>query len=185
MPRHKAMQSAEFADLLDAWAQIEVIGISEKNSDAEFFEDVLWNTLDRGQRSHGHEDRSLHFAVWSQQASGAGRAGGGINLELKGHQGIVAMRKELSVVRKLPHPCSLRFWSDRVGEQVFALCVANIPSRYWVRQGKSMISAFTLPALTMTFPTLTGKLNLLGPALPGLKYSAPFFVSCLPTWLCP
>ena len=55
-PRHKAMQSAQFADLLDPGAKVEVIGIAEDNLYAEFFEDVLRDALDRGQRTHRHED---------------------------------------------------------------------------------------------------------------------------------
>ncbi len=84
-PRHKAVQSTQLADLLDPRSQVKVIGIAQQNLNAQFFEDVLRNPFDRGQRAHRHEDGSLHFAMSSDQTSGAGRASGGVNFELEGH----------------------------------------------------------------------------------------------------
>ena len=78
--------------------QIKMVGVAEQNLDAEFFQDVLRNALDRCQRADRHEDGSLDLAVRSQQAARAGGAGGGVNFELERHAAIVAIRNELSAV---------------------------------------------------------------------------------------
>ena len=84
-PRHEAMQSAQLADLLDSRPQVEVISVSQKNLDAEFLENVLRNALDRGQRSHRHEDWGFDFAMRRDQTAGAGGAGVSLDLEIDGH----------------------------------------------------------------------------------------------------
>ena len=57
--------------------------------------------------------------------------------------------------------------------------------RAYVRVSSMISFASMLRPLTVNRPTLTGSLNRLGPALPGLKYSTPFFISLLGIWLCP
>ena len=81
-PRHEAMQSAQLANLLDSRSQVEVVGVSEKNLDPEFLENVLRNTLHRCQRSHRHEDWGFNFSVRRDQAAGAGWAGASFDLEI-------------------------------------------------------------------------------------------------------
>lgn len=49
----------------------------------------------------------------------------------------------------------------------------------------STVSARRPPFSMMIHPSEIGRLNRLGPTLPGLKYSTPFFRSCLGTWLWP
>ena len=44
-PGHESVQASEVADGFDSWPQIEVIGIAEKNLDAEFFENILRTAL--------------------------------------------------------------------------------------------------------------------------------------------
>jgi len=84
-PRHEAMQSAQLPDLLDSRPQVEVIGVSQENFNAEFFENVLRDAFDRGQGSHRHEDRGFDFAVRRDQATGTGWPGSSLNLKLDGH----------------------------------------------------------------------------------------------------
>jgi hypothetical protein len=84
-PGHKAMQAPEFADLLDSGAQVEVVGVAEKNLNPEIFEQVLRNAFHRGQGSDRHENRSFDFAVRRQQAAGARRLGTEFNLKRNRH----------------------------------------------------------------------------------------------------
>ena len=84
-PGHKAMQAPELADLLDSGAQVEMVGIAEKNLNPEFFEQVLGNALDRGQGSDRHENRSFDFSVRRQQAAGARRPRTEFNLKRNRH----------------------------------------------------------------------------------------------------
>src|SRR5258708_37024661 len=79
------MQPAQLADGFDSGTQIQVIGIAEKNLNAEFFESVLLHSLDRSQRPHRHKDRCFDFTVWRDQASGAGPVAGRLNLKLERH----------------------------------------------------------------------------------------------------
>ncbi len=80
-PRHEAMQPAQLADLLDSRPQIKMVGISQKNLDAEFFQNVLRDAFDRRQGSHRHEDWRFDDAVRRGQPAGAGSAGGGFDLK--------------------------------------------------------------------------------------------------------
>ena len=158
-PRHEAVQSAQFSDLLDAGPQIEVISVGEKDLNAEFFQSVLGNALDRGQCADRHEDRSLDFAVRSEQASTAGGSDGGINFELKSATaGIVSNVVIKGIIRaliKLPDG--------------FGILKTIFFYDFWLPLERFMISPEIFAPLTNSFPIVTGKLNRLGPALPGLK----------------
>src|SRR4051794_19622837 len=85
VPRHELVDATEFADLLDTWAQIEMVGVVEQNLYAEFFEHVLGNAFDSSERSDGHEHRGLDRAMGRNKASGSRGTGGGFQLEGKGH----------------------------------------------------------------------------------------------------
>jgi len=62
-----------------------VIGVAEKNLDAEFFENVLRNGFDRGDRADGHKDWGFDLTVGGEQTPGAGSAADGFDLKLAGH----------------------------------------------------------------------------------------------------
>ena len=47
-PRHETMQAAQLAHLLHPRPQIKMVGISQKDLDAQFFQNVLRNAFDRG-----------------------------------------------------------------------------------------------------------------------------------------
>lgn len=70
-PRHEPMQTAQLADLLDPRPKVEVIGVPEKDLDAEFFENVLRNALDRSQSAHRHKDRGFDLAMGGAEPPGA------------------------------------------------------------------------------------------------------------------
>ncbi len=93
-PGHETVQPAQLAYLLHSGPQIQVVGVAEQNLHAKFFENVLRNAFDGSQRADRHEDRSFDLAVGSQQASEPGVAGGSVNLELEGHDGIVAISRQ-------------------------------------------------------------------------------------------
>jgi hypothetical protein len=52
---------------------------------AQFFERRLGHPFYRGQRSHRHKYGGLDFSVGSKQATGAGSAVSGIDVECDGH----------------------------------------------------------------------------------------------------
>ena len=85
IPRHEILHAAKPADGLDSGPEIKMIGVVKKNLDAEFFERILRNTLDRADCADGHEDRRLDFAVRRGESTGAGAAIAGFNLEAKRH----------------------------------------------------------------------------------------------------
>ena len=63
-----------------------MVGVVQQDLDAEFFQRVLRHALDRRQRSHRHKDRGLDFTVRREEASGAGGAIAGFNLEAERHR---------------------------------------------------------------------------------------------------
>ena len=79
------MQTTQLADLLDSRPKVEMVSVAQKNLDSEFFENVLRNAFDRGQRAYGHKDRGFDLAMRCKQTAGARRAGGDFNFELHGH----------------------------------------------------------------------------------------------------
>ena len=83
-PGHERMQAAHLADEFMARAKGEMVGVREKNLDAEIFEILLRLSLDRRGCAHGHEGGSVNYAVRSGQAAQtrSGRVGGK-NLEMK------------------------------------------------------------------------------------------------------
>ena len=62
-----------------------MICVAKENLDAEIFENILRNALNRSQCSHGHEDRGFDFAMRGEQAAAAAWTRGRINLESQGH----------------------------------------------------------------------------------------------------
>ena len=85
-PGHEAMQSAQLADLLHPRPQVKMVGVPQKNLDAELFQNVLRDAFDRGQGSDRHEDRSFDYAVRRGQAAGASRAGSSFDLKRDGQR---------------------------------------------------------------------------------------------------
>ena len=63
-----------------------MVSISEKNLQAEFFENVLGDTFNRTQCPNRHKDRSLYLAVWSDEVPGTGTACGSLNLKGQRHE---------------------------------------------------------------------------------------------------
>ena len=68
------MQAAHAPNRFNSRPQIKMIGIGEKNLDAEFFEYILRDTLDGSESSHWHEDGSLDGSVRSDELASAGGA---------------------------------------------------------------------------------------------------------------
>jgi hypothetical protein len=60
-----------------------VVGIAEKNLNAEFFENVLRHAFDSGSCAHRHKDRSFDLAVRQSQTTGAGGTAASFNLKSK------------------------------------------------------------------------------------------------------
>lgn len=89
IPRHEFVQAAHRSNGLDAGSQIEVIGIGEQYLYAEFFEDVLRDALDGGERANRHEHGSFDFAVRGREFACASRASGHLNLQADSHVWIV------------------------------------------------------------------------------------------------
>lgn len=57
------MQPAKLPDPLVPRTKIKVVGIAQKNFDAEFFQRLLRQSLDRARRAHGHKGRCVHHSV--------------------------------------------------------------------------------------------------------------------------
>ena len=83
--RHELLHPAELADRLHTRPQIKMVGVIQQDLDAELLQRVLRYALDRGQCSHRHKDWGLDFTVWREEASGAGGAIAGFDLEAEGH----------------------------------------------------------------------------------------------------
>src|SRR6185312_2287781 len=66
-PRHESMQTAELANLIDAGAQVKMIGVAEKDLDVELFQQILRDALHRGGGADRHEHRGFDCAVGSMQ----------------------------------------------------------------------------------------------------------------------
>src|SRR3954468_25048060 len=81
IPRHEAMEPAEFADVLMSRPKIEMIGVAEDNLSAEFFEDVLRNRLNAGDCADGHEHWRFNDAVRQLHAPDPSFAVVGFNCE--------------------------------------------------------------------------------------------------------
>ncbi len=79
------MQASEVANGFDSRPQIKMIGIAQKNLDAEFFENVLRDSFNSSSSAYWHEHWSFDLAMRRTQATAAGRAGVGLNSELNGH----------------------------------------------------------------------------------------------------
>lgn len=58
-----------------------MIGVSEKDLDAKFFENILGDRFDRGGSPDGHEHRRGNLAVGNRETAQPGSAGLGFNLE--------------------------------------------------------------------------------------------------------
>src|ERR1035437_7740468 len=86
VPRHELLHPAELTNHLDTGPQIKMVGVVQQDLDAELFQRVLGYALDCRQRSHRHEDWGLDFTVWREEASGAGGAIAGFDLEAEGHR---------------------------------------------------------------------------------------------------
>ena len=84
-PRHEAVQSAEPSNRLDSRPQIKMIGIAEKNLDAEFFENVLRHSFHRCRRSHRHKHGGFDLAMGREQAASARCAGARLDSEIDRH----------------------------------------------------------------------------------------------------
>ena len=86
-PRHEAVQAAGIADQLMPGTKIKMVGIGEEDLDAQCFQFLLPQALDRAPRAHGHEHGRLHGAVRRVQEPRT-RARDlvlGDNLKLDGH----------------------------------------------------------------------------------------------------
>jgi hypothetical protein len=70
-PRHEAVQSAQLAHGIDSGAQVEVIRISEKDLNPEFFENILGHSFNGRHGADRHEYRCFDFSVGSDQTPGA------------------------------------------------------------------------------------------------------------------
>ena len=84
-PRHKTVEPAEPSNGLDSRTQVKMIGIAEKNLDAEFFENVLRHGFHRRRRSHRHEHGGFDLAVRSEQSAPRARARVRLDSEINGH----------------------------------------------------------------------------------------------------
>ena len=76
------MESAKLANLVNAGPQIEMVGIAQQDLYAQFFQQILRDTLDGRKRANRHEYGGFNFSVRGDETTGAGGAGGGVNLEL-------------------------------------------------------------------------------------------------------
>src|ERR1022692_110957 len=83
------MQPAEAAHSFDSRTQIEVIGIAEKDLNAEFLENVLGHALYCRCRTDRHEHRGFDLAVRRDKPPGASLACTGLDMELNGHSSLL------------------------------------------------------------------------------------------------
>ncbi len=161
-PGHEPVQAAQLSNLLDSWPEVQVIGVAEENLNSEFLKHVLGHTFNGSNGPYGHEYGRLHFTVRSFESSGTCASCPIFNEKFDRHC----------------WDCSESFLEARRGSVTSALTEANLrrcPSM--TGRGASGLhehyryisSARILPSATERRPTLTGNLNLLGPALPGLK----------------
>ena len=81
------MESAKFADVFVSWPQIEVIGVAEDDLRAEFFENVLRDSLNACDRANRHEHWSFNDAVRELHSSEASLAVTGFHCERERHWG--------------------------------------------------------------------------------------------------
>ena len=65
------MQAAQLPHSLNARPQIKMVGISENDTSAELFKQVLRDALHRRQRADWHEHRRLDLSVGRRDAASA------------------------------------------------------------------------------------------------------------------
>jgi hypothetical protein len=148
---------------------VKVVGIAEKNLDPEIFQNVLRNSFDARSCTHRHEDRSVYLAVGRGQSPKPRSTTHRLQLKSRRH----SWHSKGSLAGK-----TFAEWSAAGVESKY-------PRRHLLPMGKGRITPHTLPRSMVSLPIVTGKLNLLGPALPGLKKITPAFVSSFGMWLWP
>src|ERR1700683_515191 len=70
-PCHESMQAAKLAHSFDSRAQVEVIGVAEKNLHAKVFENILRHTFHCRHGANRHEHRGFNHSMRSEQPPGA------------------------------------------------------------------------------------------------------------------
>ncbi len=75
------MHTSQLAHGFDARAEVKVVGIAENDFGADFFEQVLRDAFDRGERAYRHEYGGLDGPVRGGELAAAGWACGGLDLE--------------------------------------------------------------------------------------------------------
>ena len=90
VPRHEAMESTKFANVLVSGPKIKMVGIAENNLRTKFFEDVLRDGLYGRNGSDGHEDGRFDDAMRQLHAADTGLAVAGFDCERERHGEIVA-----------------------------------------------------------------------------------------------
>src|ERR1700735_1185885 len=63
-PGHEFVQTAHIADEFVTWAEIQMVGIGQKNLNAERFQVCLGLRLYSRRCAHRHERRSVNHSVW-------------------------------------------------------------------------------------------------------------------------
>src|SRR3954465_5335677 len=71
LPRHKAVQSAQFADLLRPRPQIEMVGVGEDDLRVQLLESLVRGSLFRRQCPDGHKDGRFHLTMRRLEFAGA------------------------------------------------------------------------------------------------------------------
>ena len=175
-PRHELVQPAHPANRLDTGPEIQVVGITQYDLRAQLFENVLRHSLDRRHRSHRHEYRSFAFAMWRGHPPKARSATGSFKVKRKRHVlGIVAIANDRPSPLATTTPGAPDASSAGDALQLAARDRGTRPADEGFRSTRGLhtlrrtMSASIFPSRIVTRATLSGNVNLLGPALPGLR----------------
>ena len=88
-PGHEPMQASHAAHDLNPGAKVEVVGVSQKDLDPQFLQQVLRDALHGSQRANRHEDGRFYLAVRCDELAHTASSVGRCNLEMKRHAAIV------------------------------------------------------------------------------------------------
>ncbi len=128
VPAHEAVQPAQAPDRLVARPQVEMVGIAEEELNAQFFQQMLRDSLDRALGADRHEDRRLDRSVRERQSRPAPGAARFVDLKLQGH--LMIVMRGLVLLARAPAELTGR---SRLPWRIARIVVSTAVLRYTIR----------------------------------------------------